>query len=164
MQRSSASPSQTPSTSLEPPAKRQRLSNGTVHSTPSSTPRSRAEASEAETPTGTASPIGGTPITSHLDETEWYLSVKKQEPTTQQTPLRIVSAGYSALDAVDSGVPTKDEGDEIQSNRMHGRRSFGKFNRRLEVRLRLDRIPIHTHPYTEATEPRSILIRLGLWF
>ncbi|KAF2483459.1 hypothetical protein BDY17DRAFT_147921 [Neohortaea acidophila] len=135
MQRSSASPSQTPSTrSLEPPAKRQRLSNGTVHSTPSTTPRSRAEGSEGEALTGTASPVGGTPITSHLDETEWYLSVKKQEPTAQQTPLRIVSAGYSALDAADSAVPVKDEDDQVPSTRMHGRRSFGKFNRRLEVR------------------------------
>lgn len=67
-------------------------------------------------------------------ETKWVLSVTNDKPTTAAPVLRIVEAGYGAID---SGAPipeSDDEEDEEQSAGMAGRRSFGKFNKAVEVR------------------------------
>ncbi|KAK5166444.1 uncharacterized protein LTR77_007987 [Saxophila tyrrhenica] len=131
MQRSTGSPS-SPRTPDQPSGKRQRMSNGSYNSTPASTDAQRVEEAiateerkRAEIAEREAAGRG---------ETKWYLSFK-EPPVSQQSesPLRIVSAGYSALDAAGRERSSEDEGEEDSVRRqMQGRRSFGKFNRKLE--------------------------------
>jgi hypothetical protein len=66
-------------------------------------------------------------------ETKWVLSLSDNKQTTAAPALRIVEAGYGAID---SGAPipeSDDDEEEEQSAGMAGRRSFGKFNKAVEV-------------------------------
>lgn len=136
MQRAAASsPSSAPSKPPEPSSKRQRLSNGTYNATPSS------QASDDQT--------GGEIVISERQkrdkpvefegadrgDTKWYLSFKQTTSTPVKAPLRIVSAGFGALDAAQPPSGKSDEEDEDLSGaaNVQGRRSFGKFNRKVEV-------------------------------
>ena len=138
MQRGAATPSSTPSTPSEPPSKRQRLSNGTAHSTPSSTPRSRVDAIDSVPSSGNQTPLenderGGP----DHGESKWYLSVKEPVSTSGKSSLHIVSAGYSTLDGAATSVTRSSEEEEADGPTtapISGRRSFGKFNRKIEVR------------------------------
>lgn len=135
MQRSAASPASSPSTPSEPPSKRQRLSNGSHVSTPSSTPRSDVQAVEealaAEEQRRTEALEREA---ADRGETKWYFSFKEQQTTVQESPLRIVSAGFSMLDATRPTVDGFSEEDvDVDISTAKGRRSFGKFNRSLEV-------------------------------
>lgn len=137
MQRGTGSPSSSPSTPKEPPSKKQRLSNGSYASTPASTPKSEAQAIEealaaevqrrAEALEREAADRG---------ETKWYLSFTEQPKPVQESPLRIVSAGFSTLDSAQSALDkSSDEDSETHiTPAAKGRRSFGRFNRSLEVR------------------------------
>lgn len=131
MQRATASPSSTPSTPSEPPSKKQRMSNGSARSTPSSTPRSDAERLEE----ALAAEEQKRAAALHREaadrgETKWVLSF--QEPQGTESPLRIVSAGYATLDV---GKPRSSEDDEVEERpQVTGRRSFGNFNRTVKVR------------------------------
>ena len=70
------------------------------------------------------------------------MNVKEQDLPAMQPALRIISAGYSTIDAA---TPLRDqisianEEDEeteyTQTPQMSGRRSFGKFNKSIEVWL-----------------------------
>ncbi|KAF2769734.1 hypothetical protein EJ03DRAFT_336009 [Teratosphaeria nubilosa] len=104
----------------EPPAKKQRMSNGAAYSSPGSTPQA-------------ASPSGQDTSFGNDRETKWYLSYKQPDMPAVQSPLRIVSAGYSMLDA---GIATShvQENDDAQPMRpsIVGRKSFGKFNKFIE--------------------------------
>ncbi|KAI4733273.1 hypothetical protein E4T50_16171 [Aureobasidium sp. EXF-12298] len=65
-------------------------------------------------------------------ETKWVLSVSDDKSETAGPGLRIVEAGYGAID---SGAPipeSDDDEEEEQSAGMAGRRSFGKFNKAVE--------------------------------
>jgi hypothetical protein len=66
-------------------------------------------------------------------ETKWYLSFKAPQTPVAESPLRIVSAGFSALDSVDRKVAQEkasdSEDDESAQRNMPGRKSFGKFGR-----------------------------------
>ncbi len=139
MQRGAGSPASSPSTPSEPPAKRQRLSNGTSHFTPSSTPRSRIDAVESPLSTGRQTPVELNERNSpNYLETQWYLSVKEPTPNTSKSSLRIVSAGYSTLDAATAILDHSSDDEEDDSSKIpkvQGRRSFGKFNRKIEVRF-----------------------------
>ena len=137
MQRAAASPSSPPSTPSEPALKKQRLSNGSYNSTPSSTPRSDAQAVEE------ALAAEEHKRTEALEreaagrgETKWYLSFKEPPVHAAQSPLQIVSAGFSTLDAGDASKDNLSEEDvEVTAMpQMKGRRSFGKSNRTIEVR------------------------------
>ena len=135
MQRSAASPASSPNTPPEPPSKRQRMSNGSHVSTPSSTPRSDAqtveEALAAEEQRRTEALEREA---ADRGETKWYLSFKEPENTVQESPLRIVSAGFSMLDAARPAVDGFSEEEvDVNVSTAKGRRSFGKFNRSLEV-------------------------------
>lgn len=121
MQRGSGENSPTTSTP-EPPAKKQRLSSGSSvrsHATPSekAAAEQRKRADEAERETAV--------------ETKWHLSFNEPQTSTAQTPLRIVSAGYSSLDAA-GRQEESDENEDHARPKFSGRRSFGKFNRKLE--------------------------------
>lgn len=133
----SRGPNSSPSTPPEPSSKRQRMSNGSYASTPSSTPRSdaqrieEAKAAEEQKRTEAVEREGV-----QRGETKWYLSFKEPPRTTPQTPLRIVSAGFSTLDASDAAKNKSSDEDENVDEvpQETGRRSFGKFNRAIEVR------------------------------
>jgi len=124
-----------------PSSKRQRLSNGSHNSTPSSTPTPRSDAQAIEEALAAEEQKRNEALEregARRGETKWYLSIKEPEsPVVKPTALRIVSAGFGALDG---GVPSQpdvasDEDDATGMRRpqMSGRRSFGKFNRKLEV-------------------------------
>lgn len=123
MQRGNSTPA-SPSTPAEPPTKKMRLSSGASKATP-------------------ASPAGLSPSTENgspdLGKGEqWYLSFKTPQTQVAPSPLRIVSAGFSALDAADGEgkKAAKDEEEESDGEeaapKWAGRKSFGKFNRKLE--------------------------------
>jgi hypothetical protein len=64
-------------------------------------------------------------------DTRWYLSVQPAAKPTVESPLRIVSAGYAALDA---GREVKDESEEEEGEvRGSGRMNFGNFSRKVVV-------------------------------
>ena len=108
------------------------MSNGTYNSSPGSTPGSaqpmihtpeekkKMEASERE-----AAAKG---------ETKWYLSVQQAPKPTEQSPLRIISTGYGALDS-GKGAQYSDseEDDEPEVTSAPGRMNFGNFNRKQPV-------------------------------
>ncbi|CAK4034086.1 zinc knuckle domain [Lecanosticta acicola] len=121
------SPGDTPA---GPPAKKLRLSNGSSIRSPAP-PAEQSPASESRS----------APDLSKSEQ--WYLSFQAPAPSTPaaQAPLRIVSAGYSALDAAADREVTKEDEDEQQqegseeevpSKWTAGRKSFGRFNRKLE--------------------------------
>ena len=139
MQRGAALPSSAPSTPPEPPSKKQRLSNGSYQSTPASTPRTDAQVfEEAQAAEDTKRAAALEREAAARGDSKWYLSFEESAPIqSAQFRLQIVSAGYSTLDA--SGVEKQgsSEGEEDRAApQMQGRRSFGKFNRKLEVRAR----------------------------
>jgi hypothetical protein len=111
------------------------MSNGSAYNSSPSTPHSEARAIQeaiaseerkrAEALEREAADRG---------ETKWYLSFR--EPQVSESPLRVVSAGYSALDAGTMKTSLEeDEEDEAGFRKpiVTGRRSFGKFNRKIEV-------------------------------
>jgi hypothetical protein len=134
MQRSGASEPPKPGTPEQPSTKRQRMSNGTYNSSPGSTPGSekptfytpeekkRMEASERE-----AAAKG---------ETKWYLSVQQAPKPTEQSPLRIISTGYGALDSGKGAQYSDSEDEAPQTTDAPGRMNFGNFNRKQSVGLR----------------------------
>jgi hypothetical protein len=99
-------------------------------------------------------------------ETKWVLSVTDDKKPSATPVLRIVEAGYGAID---SGAPipeSDDEEEEEQSAGMAGRRSFGKFNKAVEVRAFFP-CPRRTQKliFTASTQPRPLILgirtRLG---
>ncbi|KEQ83091.1 hypothetical protein M438DRAFT_346730 [Aureobasidium pullulans EXF-150] len=64
-------------------------------------------------------------------ETKWVLSVSDDKPQNTASSLRIVEAGYGAIDS-GAPIPESDDEEEEQSAGMAGRRSFGKFNKAVE--------------------------------
>ncbi|SMQ53581.1 unnamed protein product [Zymoseptoria tritici ST99CH_1A5] len=130
MQRGSVS--SPPSTPAEPPAKKQRMSNGGFTSSPAPSPRTDNEIMEqaaAAQEQKRAAAIEQEGVSK--GETKWYLSFKAPQTPAVESPLRIVSAGYSALDAVDrrAAQNSDSEDDESAKKNMPGRKSFGKFGR-----------------------------------
>lgn len=93
-------------------------------------------------------------------ETKWVLSVQDDKPKPTEPSLRVVNAGYGAID---SGAPISesDDEEEEQSAGMAGRRSFGKFNKTVEVSIRphLNTKPhiliLHSDNTTRIFHPRN---------
>jgi len=69
-------------------------------------------------------------------DTKWTLNLADSSMSVASTPLKIVRAGYIAIDSSAAqdqvSVDTEDISEEVRP-RLLGRRSFGKFNRVLEV-------------------------------
>ena len=137
MQRSAASPTSSPGTPAQPPSKKQRLSNGSYNSTPASTPRSDTQAvedalAEEERVRQEVLEREGR----DRGETKWYLSFKEPAAKEVRTPLRIVSAGYSMLDvtAAAKDRSSKDDNEHNDTPTVQGRRNFGNFSRKSQVR------------------------------
>jgi len=117
------------------------LSTGTYKSTPSTTPRSDAQGADG-TVTAESQQRAEALEREAADrgESKWYLSFKEPETAIDNSPLRIVSAGYSTLDAGPSvRERSLDDDDDVIPTRpqVAGRRSFGKFNKAVEVRFGL---------------------------
>lgn len=162
MQRAAASTSSPPSTPPEPPSKRQRLSNGlynSISSTPQSDARSVEEALAVEDQKRTEALEREA---ANRGETNWYLSFKEPHSPATKTPLRIVSAGYAALDAADSALDrsTAEDDDPRGTPQLQGRRSFGKFNRKVEVRSPNISIGSCLEVLTETARSRRLFLRL----
>lgn len=65
-------------------------------------------------------------------ETKWVLSVQ-EAPESSKKELHVVTAGF---EDIDNTMGTPEDGIEILRPIVMGRRSFGKFNRALEVCIR----------------------------
>ncbi|KAF1343538.1 hypothetical protein BDV97DRAFT_403395 [Delphinella strobiligena] len=138
MQRAAAASPSNPASPATPssdrPSKRQRLSTGSAASpvTPNPpTPVDPDEVRRQQAIDRAAADAG---------ETKWVLSIQHQQPHTVQTPMRIVTAGYGTIDsaAIASSLKhaaqddlSEDEGVQARPG-IHGRRSFGKFNKTIE--------------------------------
>lgn len=136
MQRAAASGGSTPSTPAEPAAKKQRLSNGSHVSTPASASASGANTPiEAQTPDEQRREEIFAREAAARGDSKWYLSFQEPQQAARPSPLRVVSAGYGALDT--SGAADIDSSDdEVEESvrpKVSGRRSFGKFNKAVEV-------------------------------
>ena len=67
-------------------------------------------------------------------ETKWVLSYQEERQKYDEMGPRITSVGYAGVDGVNGD---EREVEEPWRGKMVGRRSFGKFNRALEVRVLL---------------------------
>ena len=117
------------------------MSNGTYTSSPSSTP-------------GAGSPVAHTPEekkrmeasereAAAKGETKWYLSVQNAPKPTEHTPLRIISAGYGALDSGRGMEDDESEDEQAGATGAPGRMNFGNFNKKQPVcsdMMAIDRI------------------------
>jgi hypothetical protein len=93
-------------------------------------------------------------------ETKWVLSLSDNKQTTATPALRIVEAGYGAID---SGAPIPESDDDEEEERsagMAGRRSFGKFNKAVEVSTISFPRPRKTLTLSASTQPRPLIIRI----
>ena len=139
MQRAAASTSSPPSTPSEPPSKKQRLSNGLSNSSPS-TPQSDAQALDEVLAAEEQTRNEALELqAAQRGDTKWYLSFQQPQSPVVKTPLRIVSASYAALDSTSSAIDYSAEENDYSTipPQIQGRRSFGKFNRKLEVHSQL---------------------------
>ena len=165
MQRAAASPISTPVTPGDAPSKRQRLYNGSYNSTASSTPRSDAQAIEEALASEEQKRNEALEREAEeRGETKWYLSFKEPQSSVTTTPLRVVSAGYSTLDATNPGAvsPSQEDDGPGSARENPGRRSFGKFNRRIEVSLFV-MLEIWSLPVcTEAKQSRFVVFFIEL--
>lgn len=69
-------------------------------------------------------------------ETKWYLSVKQAAKPTEQSPLRIISTGYGALDSgrgAQYSDSEEEEEDAPVTTNAPGRMNFGNFNKKQPV-------------------------------
>jgi len=70
-------------------------------------------------------------------DTRWVLSFEDQKAAAAPQPLalRVVSAGYASIDMTVFGALKTMEDEDSSEDRpvVIGRRSFGRFNKRLEV-------------------------------
>lgn len=146
MRRKEAADSSQPSPatpSSERPTKRQRLSTGTAGS-PATPKFAHADAVTAAIE---AEELKRQQVidraAAEAGETKWVLSVQQQSAHTTQAPFKIVTAGYGAIDLRGAPGGTLDDNDASEDEPtqhvartrpgLQGRRSFGKFNKVIEV-------------------------------
>ena len=128
MQRAAASSPTTPDTPSLPSAKRQKLSDTSSPATPTSelqimrAATAAEEARRAEALERQAADAG---------ETKWVLSFRDEAVGTENGVLQVLKTGYADLDTGGNG---QNQEEEPWGPKVVGRRSFGKFNRALEVR------------------------------
>ncbi|KAF2716547.1 hypothetical protein K431DRAFT_289327 [Polychaeton citri CBS 116435] len=127
MQRGALATPSTPSTPETRPSKKQRLSDGSALSTPVSTP--------SAAPDGPTTPGDYGSVAAERDaDTKWHLSFQQPIKATTQSPLSIVTAGYSYIDNAsvlqDESSDDTDDGSAAAAAsgvEVMGRRSFGNF-------------------------------------
>lgn len=132
MQRAAASsPPSSPANPSEPSLKRRKTSNGpspaTTHITDTQAFRDAADADDAKRTAAVEK------LAAEAGETKWVLSTADVNagPTNETAPqrkLRFLRAGYSDIDQDTAQLTGKGWGEM-------GRRSFGRFNRDIEVIL-----------------------------
>ena len=127
MQRADAASPTTPDTPDSPSAKRQKLSDASVPSTTSletQTVQAAIGAEEAKRVEALESQTGDG------GETKWVLRFSDEATGTDHGTWRVHNASYAEID---TGVNAQGHGEEPWRPNLVGRRSFGKFNRALEV-------------------------------
>lgn len=134
MQRAAASsPVESPKTPSEPPSKKQRLSSHYSPATPSADAQALQDVLAAEELKRTQAIERQA---ADKGETKWVLSTRDHDSPSLQMPMRVVNAGYSTIDSSATAKIAMDDDEEAQPFErptMQGRRSFGKFNRAIEV-------------------------------
>ena len=135
MQRAAAaSPTSSPTTPSGPASKKQRLSTGNSPAAPSADAQAIHEALAAEE---LKRQEAIDRQAANAGETKWVLSYQDQKPKYKQPPMRIVSAGFSSIDSAGPKRATaedEEEEDGVVGPNYQGRKSFGRFNRTVEVR------------------------------
>ncbi|TKA72620.1 hypothetical protein B0A49_02669 [Cryomyces minteri] len=134
MQRAAASPgTASPSTPDGRPTKRQRMSNGSTPTTPSSDLQAMQAAMAAEELKRTAALERAA---ADAGESKWVLSFQDPEDSIPKNALNVISAGFSMLDSPGTynhhSSAENEEDEQVQRPQVIGRRSFGKFNSALE--------------------------------
>jgi hypothetical protein len=139
MQRAAASSPQSDlSTSYQSSPKRQKISeNG--YSTPTSTNLQAVQAALAEEEAMRQEALDRQG--NAAGETKWVLSFKEGDKLGRKSqPLRVVEASYAMIDSSPETLNVSGENNEPwRQGNVAGRRSFGRFNRQLEVGV------IHLH-------------------
>jgi hypothetical protein len=145
MQRAAASsPNSTPSTPDQPSPKRQRIGDSSpANLNIDSLADQRAvqaalAAEEAKRQTALERQAAD------AGDTRWVLTFKPDVKTSHiqgKTSIRVVETGFAAIDHALPAQITSTSGEDVNSDRplIVGRRSFGKFNRVIEV------FPFYTH-------------------
>lgn len=143
MQRASASASQSaPSTPDQRPSKRPRLSEPFLYAQPSQSAQSSVSADQQRVQEALAEEDRKRQVAldrqaADAGDTKWSLEGATESPLRG---LRVVSAGYTAIDTGRSArdaIYVGEEEEETEARpRLSGRKSFGKFNKVLEVSLR----------------------------
>ncbi|KAG0647522.1 hypothetical protein D0Z07_6527 [Hyphodiscus hymeniophilus] len=132
MQRAAASPTPSPSTPDEPSPKRRKKdtdSPGAPAFDVNALVNQRAiEAAAVEEDAKRQNALEKAAAES--GDTRWVLSFEDQTVTAPNLPLRIVQTGYANLDVSSSFRPAEEFGEDKPV--MVGRRSFGKFNKKVE--------------------------------
>lgn len=123
-----------PSSPMEPAAKKQRLSSGSFNTSPAPSPHSDNAALEQAVAAQERKRAEAVAREGEMKgETKWYLSVQTPQRPAVESPLRILSAGYAALDSPDRiyrpDSDVEDEDEDSPRPNMPGRISFGKFGR-----------------------------------
>ena len=135
MQRAAASSPQSDVSPPEQSASKRRKVSENGHSTPPSTNRQAVQAALAEEEAKREEALERQG--NMAGETKWVLSFKEGDQAGQKRqPLRVVKASYAMIDSPQetSNIPKENDEPWRQEN-VVGRRSFGKFNRELEVSL-----------------------------
>ena len=126
MQRAAAAatvPSATPAqTSDIPPSKRRKTSQQQA------SPATDADVYEAAAKAEDAKRVAAIErIAAEAGETKWVLSTANRNGVTSDKKVRFLTTGYSDIDQETPNTGTRHD--------QRGRRSFGRFNRELEVRF-----------------------------
>lgn len=139
MQRAAASsPIVIPSTSDQPPPKRQRTGDSTPPSLDSGSIADKRAVQAALAVEEAKRQIALERQAADAGDTRWVLTFKPDPKTPHiqgNAAIRVVETGFAAIDYALPVQITSTEGQDVNSDRplSIGRRSFGKFNRNIEV-------------------------------
>jgi hypothetical protein len=139
MQRAAASsPISTPSTPDQPPSKRQRVGDSSPASLDIDSLADQRAVQVALAVEEAKRQIALERQAADAGDTRWVLTFKPdlKTPQIQGKPVvRVVETGFAAIDSAMPVQITPTEGEDVSSDRplIVGRRSFGKFNRTIEV-------------------------------
>ncbi|KAL2354768.1 hypothetical protein BJ546DRAFT_1061061 [Cryomyces antarcticus] len=158
MQRAAASPGiASPSMPDGRPTKRQRMSNGSTPTTPSSDLQAVQAAMAAEELKRTAALERAA---ADAGESKWVLSFQDPDDSIPKNALNVLSIGFSMLDSpgtYNHHSSAEDEEDEqVRRPQVIGRRSFGKFNSALEKQQNPDASSSSSSDSSSASESTDI--------
>lgn len=133
MQRAAASsPSTSAPQDLAPPSSKRQKTTHSSPSTPATSFSDQAAIQAALESEGAKREAAIARLAAERGETKWVLSfVETQQDGGASRRMKVVRAGYGEIDGGENKVGGKENG--APKNMIQGRRSFGNFNRELEV-------------------------------